>query len=84
MLVLLYGREGWFAPVIRASGFNVVFAFPGAHAAQTVGCHTGACLHASKDLSPGTVAKARVLHDTRWGCCMTCVYHDAPTTCFLM
>lgn len=29
MLVLLYGREGWFAPVIRATGFNVVFAFPG-------------------------------------------------------
>ena len=29
MLVLLYGREGWFAPVIRASGYNVVFAFPG-------------------------------------------------------
>ena len=31
MLVLLYGREGWFAPVIRATGFNIVFAFPGAH-----------------------------------------------------
>ena len=29
MLVLLYGREGWFAPVLRAAGFNVVFAFPG-------------------------------------------------------
>ncbi len=29
MLVLLYGREGWFAPVIRATGFNIVFAFPG-------------------------------------------------------
>lgn len=31
MLVLLYGREGWFAPVIRATGFNIVFAFPGMH-----------------------------------------------------
>ena len=30
MLVLLYGREGWFSPVLRAAGFNVVFAFPGA------------------------------------------------------
>ncbi|KAL3151528.1 Sulfate permease 2, chloroplastic [Trebouxia sp. C0009 RCD-2024] len=29
MLVLLYGREGWFAPLIRATGFNIVFAFPG-------------------------------------------------------
>ena len=29
MLVLLYGRNGWFAPVIRATGFNIVFAFPG-------------------------------------------------------
>lgn len=29
MLVLLYGREGWFAPIIRASGYNIVFAFPG-------------------------------------------------------
>ena len=34
MLVLLYGREGWFAPLIRASGFNIVFAFPGEHAAE--------------------------------------------------
>ncbi len=31
MLVLLYGREGWFAPLIRATGFNIVFAFPGQH-----------------------------------------------------
>ena len=31
MLVLLYGRNGWFAPVIRATGFNIVFAFPGTH-----------------------------------------------------
>ncbi len=30
MLVLLYGRNGWFAPVLDAVGFNVVFAFPGA------------------------------------------------------
>lgn len=29
MLVLLYGRNGWFAPVLDAVGFNVVFAFPG-------------------------------------------------------
>ncbi|KAK9802871.1 hypothetical protein WJX72_005974 [[Myrmecia] bisecta] len=29
MLVLLYGRNGWFAPIIRATGFNIVFAFPG-------------------------------------------------------
>ncbi|KAK9814851.1 hypothetical protein WJX73_000206 [Symbiochloris irregularis] len=29
MLVLLYGREGWFAPVIQATGFRIVFAFPG-------------------------------------------------------
>lgn len=29
MLVLLYGREGWFSPVLRAANFNVVFAFPG-------------------------------------------------------
>ena len=27
--MLLYGRNGWFAPVIRATGFNIVFAFPG-------------------------------------------------------
>lgn len=30
MLVLLYGREGWFAPILRATNFNIVFAFPGA------------------------------------------------------
>lgn len=30
MLVLLYGRNGWFAPALNAMGFNVVFAFPGA------------------------------------------------------
>ena len=29
MLVLLYGREGWFAPVLQATGFRIVFAFPG-------------------------------------------------------
>lgn len=29
MLVLLYGREGLFAPILRATGFNIVFAFPG-------------------------------------------------------
>jgi hypothetical protein len=29
MLVLLYGRNGWFAPALNAMGFNVVFAFPG-------------------------------------------------------
>ena len=29
MLVLLYGREGLFAPILRAAGFRVVFAFPG-------------------------------------------------------
>jgi hypothetical protein len=29
MLVLLYGREGLFAPVLRATGFKIVFAFPG-------------------------------------------------------
>jgi len=28
--VLLYGRNGWFAPALNALGFNVVFAFPGA------------------------------------------------------
>ncbi|GMH45919.1 hypothetical protein BSKO_13882 [Bryopsis sp. KO-2023] len=29
MLVLLYGREGLFAPILRQFGFNIVFAFPG-------------------------------------------------------
>ncbi|CAD7700640.1 unnamed protein product [Ostreobium quekettii] len=29
MLVLLYGREGLFAPILREYGFTVVFAFPG-------------------------------------------------------
>lgn len=27
--MLLYGREGWFAPVLQATGFRIVFAFPG-------------------------------------------------------
>ena len=35
MLVLLYGREGWFAPALRATGFNVVFAFPGRYLRQS-------------------------------------------------
>lgn len=34
MLVLLYGREGWFAPLLRATNFNIVFAFPGARPAR--------------------------------------------------
>lgn len=29
MLVLLYGRDGLFAPLLEKFGFNVVFAFPG-------------------------------------------------------
>ena len=29
MLTLLYGRNGWFAPLIRATNFPIVFAFPG-------------------------------------------------------
>ena len=30
MFVLLYGRNGLFAPLIAKAGFQVVFAFPGA------------------------------------------------------
>lgn len=30
MLMLLYGRSGWFAQVLAENGFNIVFAFPGA------------------------------------------------------
>jgi sulfate/thiosulfate transport system permease protein len=29
MLVLLYSRNGWFAPLLETANFNVVFAFPG-------------------------------------------------------
>lgn len=29
MLVLLYGSRGWFAPLLEASGFKVIFALPG-------------------------------------------------------
>lgn len=29
MIVLLYGRNGWFGPVLQAVDFKVVFAFPG-------------------------------------------------------
>jgi len=29
MLILLYGREGIFAPILRHYGLNIVFAFPG-------------------------------------------------------
>lgn len=29
MLVLLYGRNGWFAPILAATDFKVVFALPG-------------------------------------------------------
>ena len=38
MLVLLYGREGWFAPILRATGFNIVFAFPGPSLHQPPPC----------------------------------------------
>lgn len=35
MLVLLYGRKGFFAPVIAALHLPpIIFAFPGAHAAS--------------------------------------------------
>lgn len=29
MLMLLYGRAGWFAQAIAENGWNIVFAFPG-------------------------------------------------------
>lgn len=29
MLVLLYGRSGWFGPLLNATGFKVIFALPG-------------------------------------------------------
>lgn len=29
MLVLLYGRNGWFGPVLNESGIRIIFAFPG-------------------------------------------------------
>lgn len=29
MLVLLYGRSGWFGPLLSATGFKVIFALPG-------------------------------------------------------
>jgi sulfate transport system permease protein len=29
MLVLLYGSRGWFAPLLEANGFKVIFALPG-------------------------------------------------------
>ncbi len=29
MLVLMYGRNGWFAPLLRKYGVRIVFAFPG-------------------------------------------------------
>ena len=45
MLVLLYGRNGWFAPVLDAVGFNVVFAFPGAMLAF-ISCRLAYTAHA--------------------------------------
>lgn len=30
MLTLLYGRNGWFGPLLQQSGINIVFAFGGA------------------------------------------------------
>jgi len=29
MLTLLYGRNGWFGPMLQQAGINVVFAFTG-------------------------------------------------------
>lgn len=29
MIILLFGRQGWFAPLVEATGFNVAFALPG-------------------------------------------------------
>lgn len=29
MLILLFGRRGWFAPFVQATGVNVIFALPG-------------------------------------------------------
>jgi len=29
MLVLLYGRSGWFGPLLNATGFKIIFALPG-------------------------------------------------------
>jgi hypothetical protein len=29
MLMLLYGRAGWFAQALAENGWNIVFAFPG-------------------------------------------------------
>ena len=36
--MLLYGREGLFAPVLRAAGMRIVFAFPGTLHTMHVHC----------------------------------------------
>jgi sulfate transport system permease protein len=38
MLTLLYGRNGWFGPLLAEAGVNVVFAFAGALARTADGC----------------------------------------------
>jgi len=38
MLMLLYGRAGWFAQALAEHGLSIVFAFPGAVLAATGSC----------------------------------------------
>jgi hypothetical protein len=72
MLVLLYGREGWFAPAIRASGFNIVFAFPGALPATVSPAPTCSYpkVHAITEMACQPVETA-------------CKHNSACTTCLL-
>jgi ABC-type sulfate transport system permease subunit len=41
MLMLLYGRAGWFAQALAENGLTIVFAFPGERCA--VPCCAGLC-----------------------------------------
>ena len=43
MLTLLYGRNGWFGPLLQQAGINVVFAFAGACVCVCVSCCLCSC-----------------------------------------
>lgn len=53
MLTLLFGRNGWFGPLLKEMGINVVFAFAGAPRTAAIGCAEGRGLGCGHNSSVG-------------------------------
>ena len=59
MLVLLYGRNGWFAPILAATDFKVVFALPGIALATPIWSRLGRGAFRTRGGGPDVAAVRR-------------------------